>query len=127
MSINSVSITGNLGKDPELSRTASGTDILNFSVAVNERRKGFSGEWEDYTNWIPVAVFGKRAESLSNLISKGMKVAVQGKLRYQTWEKDGYKHSKISVIADEVDIMQKAEKPSQPVYDDYSYDADLPF
>lgn len=127
MSVNSVAITGNLGKDPEFSRTASGMEILNFSLAVNERRKGASGEWEDYTNWIGVVVFGKRAISLNNLLTKGTKVAVQGKLRYQTWEKDGYRHSKVSVVADEIDIMQKAEKKSEPAYDDYGYDSDIPF
>lgn len=108
MSVNRVTISGNVGRDPELRATNSGMSILSFSVAVNDRvKKG--DNWEDYTNWVDVVVFGRRADSLSKFLSKGMKVAVDGKLRYSSWERDGQKRSKIEVIADDIDIMQRRD------------------
>ena len=86
MSINRVNISGNLTRDPELRMTGSGTQILAFGVAVNDRRRNpQSGEWEDYPNFVDCVVFGARAEPLSRFLSKGSKVAVEGKLRYSSW------------------------------------------
>jgi single-strand DNA-binding protein len=108
MSINAVTISGNIGREPEIRATQSGTSVLTFSLAVNERvKKGDS--WEEYVNWIDVVVFGRRADSLSKILAKGMKVAVSGHLRYSTWERDNVKRSKIEVIADDVDIMQRRD------------------
>ena len=145
MSINSVCLSGNLGRDPELRTTAAGGNLLTFSIAVNDRVKDSStGEWKDYTNWVDVVVFGNRAESLSRILTKGMKVTINGKIRYSSWEKDGQTRSKIEVIANDVDIMQRREdngyansgqtysapkqqtrRQAAPAYDD-DFD-DLPF
>lgn len=107
MSINRVNISGNLTRDPELRMTGSGTQILAFGVAVNDRRRNpQSGEWEDVPNFIDCVVFGARAEPLSRFLSKGSKVAVEGKLRYSSWEtKDGQKRSKLEVVVDEVEFL----------------------
>ena len=123
MSINRVIISGNLTREPEIKRTSGGMAILTFGVAVNDRRKNQqTGEWEDYANFIDCTMFGNRAESLSNYLTKGMKVAVEGKLRWSQWEKDGQKRSKIEVIPDEVELMSKGEKKQATLYDD-----DMPF
>ena len=108
MSINRVSISGNLTRDPELRSTAGGTQILSFGVAVNDRRRNQqTGEWEDVPNFVDCIVFGNRATALADMLRKGAKVAVEGKLRYSSWEaKDGSKRSKLEVVADEVDLMQ---------------------
>ena len=129
MSINQVTISGNLGRDSELRKTQSGMAILSFTVAVNERRKNSQGEWSDYTNWISVSMFGTRAEKLHDYLKKGTKVCVQGKLRYSEWERDGQKKSKVEVIADEIELMQKAQKAQQEVIevDATVYDDDCPF
>ena len=107
MSINRVNISGNLTRDPELRATASGSQILSFGVAVNDRRRNQqTGEWEDYPNFVDCVVFGARAEPLSRFLSKGTKVAVEGKLRYSSWEtKDGQRRSKLEVIVDELEFM----------------------
>lgn len=106
MSINRVMISGNLTRDPELRATAGGTSVLKLGMAVNDRRKNQqSGEWEDYANFVDVTVFGARGEALSRILTKGTKVAIEGKLRWSSWEKDGEKRSKLEVIADEVEIM----------------------
>lgn len=107
MSINKVVLSGNLSREPELRSTASGSVILVFGLAVNERiKKG--EEWTDYTNWFDCVMFGKRAESLSKIMTKGMKVALDGRLRYSSWEnKDGQRRSKVEVIVEEIDLMQR--------------------
>nr|DAM62055.1 MAG TPA: Single strand binding protein [Caudoviricetes sp.] len=129
MSINNVSIAGNLTREPELRSTASGTPVLSFGIAVNDRRKNASGQWEDVPNFFECVTFGNRATALSDILTKGMKVAVAGKLHYSSWEKDGQKHSKVDIIAQEIELMQNRkpqqqqdyQPPQQPqaVYDEY--------
>ena len=117
--INVVTISGNIGRDPELRQTQGGTQVLTFSLAVSDRKRNpQTGEWENATNWIPCVVFGNRAESLSRFLAKGMKCAVEGKLRQSSYQgKDGQKRSKIEVIVDEVEFMSRqgqGEAQNQP-------------
>ena len=114
MSINLVCITGNLTRDPELRQTQGGTPILSFGVAVNDKRKNQQGEWVDYPNYVDCVVFGLRAEKLATFMTKGMKVAIEGKLHYQSWEKDGQKRSKLEVVVDNIDFMSKSSQQQQP-------------
>lgn len=106
MSINHVSVSGNLTRDPEL-RMAGSTPLLQMGIAVNERRKNNStGEWEDVPNFFDVLVWGARGEALSRFMQKGSKVAISGRLRWSQWSTDdGSKRSKVEIVADEVDIM----------------------
>lgn len=117
MSINEVCLSGNLTADPVLRQTTSGTAILSFGMAVNDRIKGQDGQWTDRPNYIDCIVFGTRADGLSRFMRKGMKVAVEGKLRYSSWQgKDGQKRSKLEVVCSEVDVMQRdrAQQQDQP-------------
>ena len=108
MSINKVVISGNLTRDPELRQTANGFPVLGFGVAVNDRRRNQqTGEWEDYPNFIDCTMFGARAESVAKFLSKGSKVAIEGKLRWSQWERDGQKRSKIEVVVDEIEFMSR--------------------
>lgn len=110
MSINRVVVSGNLTRDPELRATPGGTQVLGFGVAVNDRRRNQqTGEWEDYPNFIDCTMFGNRAEALSRILRKGMKVAVEGKLRYSSWEdkNGGGRRSKVEIIPDEVVLMSQ--------------------
>ena len=119
MSINSVSISGNITRDAELRQTASGMAVLGFSVAVNDRRKNAqTDQWEDYPNFIDCSMFGTRAERIAQYLVKGTKVAVLGKLRWSQWERDGQKRSKVEVIVDEIEFMsrQQGQLGSEPVY-----------
>ena len=142
MSINHVSITGNLTRDPDLRSTAGGTAVLSFGIAVNDYRKNQqTGKWEDYPNFIDCTMFGTRAQSVSRFLSKGSKVAIEGKLRWSQWERDGQKRSKIEVIVDEIEFMsqRQGQLGSEPVYaapatapqpyqqQPSMYDEDLPF
>lgn len=115
MSINRVNITGNLTRDPELRVTASGTQVLSFGVAVNDRRRNAqTGEWEDYPNFVDCTMFGTRAEKLQPFLTKGAKVAVEGKLRYSSWEREGRRRSKLEVIVDELEFMSSRHRDEQP-------------
>lgn len=133
MSINSVSISGNLGRDPELRATRSGMQVLGFSMCVNGRvRRGDS--WEDKPNWVDVSLFGNRAESVARYLAKGSHVTVHGRLNQRTWEtEDGQKRSKLEVIADDIDFSGGARSDSAPAAgqqtDTYAdlYDEDCPF
>ena len=126
MSINVVNISGNLTRDSELRRTAGGTAILGFGVAVNDRRKNQqTGEWEDYPNFIDCTMFGTRAEKLAGMLTKGTKVCILGKLRYMSWEKDGLHRSKIEVIVDDIELMSRRDATRESVPDDI--DEDIPF
>ena len=110
MSINRVNITGNLTRDPELRSTAGGMAVLGFGGAVNDRRKNQqTGQWEDYPNFVDCTMFGNRAEALSRILRKGMKVAIEGKLRYSSWEdkNGGGRRSKIEIIPDEVELLSQ--------------------
>ena len=117
MSINRVNISGNLTRDPELRATAGGTQVLSFGVAVNDRRKNpQTGDWEDYPNFVDCTMFGTRAEAVSRYLSKGTKVAIEGKLRYSSWERDGQRRSKLEVIVDEIEFMSRGGQGGQGGY-----------
>ncbi|AEB07876.1 single-strand binding protein [Coriobacterium glomerans PW2] len=111
MSINRVNISGNLTRDPDLRMTQGGTQVLSFGVAVNDRRRNpQSGEWEDYPNFVDCTMFGARAEAISRYLSKGAKVAIEGKLRYSSWERDGQRRSKLEVIVDEIEFLSRTQQ-----------------
>lgn len=77
---------------------------LNISVAVNKSRK-VDGEWLNEAYYFDVEVWGKQAEALKNLISKGKQVAVNGSLKQSRWEKDGQKYSKVFIYAEKVQLL----------------------
>ena len=103
--INTVVITGNLTRDPELRHTGSGTSVCGMRVAVNSRRKDRDGNWNDKANYFDVTVFGAQGENCANYLSKGRPVAVEGRLDWQEWEKDGQKRSKVEIIANTVQFL----------------------
>lgn len=142
MSINKVLISGNLTRDPELRQTQSGMAILSFGVAVNDRRKNNqTGEWEDYPNFVDCTIFGTRAEKLGQYLTKGLKVAIEGKLHWSQWEdrNGGGKRSKLDVYVDNIEFMssrqgggqggyqQQPQQYQQPQQGAGLYDADIPF
>lgn len=114
MSINTATISGNLGADPELFTTASGTSVLTFQVAVNERVPDGNGGWKDHAHWIKCVVFGSRADGLVAHLHKGSKVMVTGKLRQEKWEKDGKKHSTVSLKVEDLDFGNTRQESAAP-------------
>ncbi len=115
MSINRVFVTGNLTRDAELRDTQGGTSYLRMGVAVNDRRKNpQTGEWEDVPNFVDCVMFGTRAEAIARYLTKGTKVAVDGSLRYSSWERDGQRRSKLEVVVRNVEFMSHQQQAQQP-------------
>ena len=120
-------VSGNLTRAAELRFTQSGMAMLGFGVAVNDRRKNAqTGEWEDCPNFVGCAMFGTRAEKLQPFLTKGTKVAVEGRLRYSSWEREGRRKSKIEVIVDELEFMSSRRRDEQPQPEPAQWPAEMP-
>ena len=85
-SVNKVILVGNLGKDPEIKVTPSGTTVANFSLATNERSKDKNGQWQDRTEWHNLVAWQRTAEIIGEYVKKGSKVYVEGSLRTRSWD-----------------------------------------
>jgi len=104
--VNVVVITGNLTRDPELRHLGSGTAVCKLRVAVNSRRKdGQTGEWVDKPNYFDVTVWGAQGENCANYLAKGRPVAIEGRLDWREWEKDGVKRQSVEIIANSVQFL----------------------
>lgn len=98
---NSITLVGNLTRDPELRYTTSGRGVASFGLAVN-RRYQRNGEWEEETSFFNVVAWGDLGENLAASVEKGARVIVTGRLTQRQYEtRDGDKRSVIEVIADE--------------------------
>ncbi len=97
---NNSSLSGRLTRDAELKYTTSGSPVLDFSLASNQKR----GDKEE-TMFLDCTMFGDRAEKLVKHLQKGKSLIVSGKLRQESWEKDGDKRSKISLLVDSVTFL----------------------
>lgn len=112
--INRVTISGHLTRDVELRATTSGKSVLHFGMAVNDSRLNQqTQQWEDYPNFIDVVVFGNMADSMAKMLRKGMKVCIDGKLRYTSWESNGQKRSKVEVVAQHVELPPRQQPQQQ--------------
>jgi single-strand DNA-binding protein len=100
MSLNKCLIIGNLGRDPEMRYTPSGTAVTQFSVAVNRNSKDESGEWKKETEWFRVVLFRENAERAAEWLRKGTKVFIEGRIQTRQYEKDGQTHYMTELIAD---------------------------
>lgn len=131
MSINRVVIVGRLTSDPELRATPGGMSILKMRLAFNDRRKNpETGDWEEAPNFIDVTLFGSRAEGVARVVNKGMRIGVDGKLRWRQWETpQGEKRSAIEVIADDIEFLDSRDSGAgtsvPPVADTSAPDDDL--
>lgn len=95
--------------------TNNGQARANVSIAVNRSRKN-GDSWVDEVNYFNVTIWGKTAENLKNYLTKGKQICVEGHLKQDSWEKDGQKQSRISIVADSVQLLGgKSEGNSQPV------------
>lgn len=123
MSINRVTITGNLTRDPEVKQTGGGMSVMKIGVAVNDRRKNpQTQEWEDVPNFIDCTMFGDRAAKVAQYLAKGSKVAISGRLRQETWEtQDGQKRSRVGVVIDDLEFMSRSQQQPQAQYQQPQY------
>ncbi len=104
-SFNRVILVGNLTRDPELRYIQSGMAVSEIGLAVNDRRKTATGEWVDETTFVDVTLWGRTAETASEYLTKGSPLLVEGRLKLDTWEKDGQKRSKLRVVCERMQML----------------------
>lgn len=103
-SYNRVVLVGNLTRDVKLEHTPQGTAVTEIGLAVNDRVKR-NGEWTDEPTFVDITLWGRQAEVASEYLSKGSSVLVEGRLKLDTWEKDGQKRSKLRVVGERLQML----------------------
>ena len=118
VAVNQVVVAGNLTRDPELRRTASGTAVGLLGLAVNERFTTREGEQKEEVCFVDIEVWGKQAEACGQYLRKGASALVEGRLRCDRWEdrQTGQQRTKLLVRADRVQFVGQPsrEKPAEP-------------
>ena len=103
-SYNRVVLLGNLTRDPELRYIPSGTAVSEIGLAVNDRIKR-NDQWVEEATFVDVTLWGRTAEVANEYLSKGSNILIEGRLKLDTWEKDGQKRSKLRVVADRMQMV----------------------
>src|SRR5512145_1655467 len=103
-SFNRVILVGNLTRDPELRYIPSGTAVSEIGLAVNDRvKKG--DQWVDETTFVDITLWGRTAEVANEYLSKGSSVLIEGRLKLDSWEKDGQKNYKLRVVGERMQML----------------------
>jgi single-strand DNA-binding protein len=109
MSVNKAILVGNLGKDPELRYTPSGTAVCTFSLATTERFKNKQGEQQDKTEWHNIVVWAGLAEICGKYLTKGKQVYIEGRIQNRSYDdRDGNKRYISEVVASEMQMLSRA-------------------
>jgi single-strand DNA-binding protein len=107
--VNKAILLGNLGKDPEVRYTQSGSAVANFSLATTERRKQ-GDEWGDHTEWHNIVVFGKTAENCGQYLQKGSQVYLEGRIQTRKWEdREGNTKYMTEIVAFDVQFLGRTK------------------
>lgn len=112
-SFNSVVLVGNVTRDIELRYIPSGTAVCDIGLAVNEKVKR-GDQWEDEVSFFDCTLWGKTAEVASQYLGKGSPVLIAGRLKQETWEKDGEKRYKVKVICERMQMIGSKRDSSEP-------------
>lgn len=102
---NNVTLIGHVTRDPELRNLQGGSAVVNFGIAVN-REWTKDGNKQSETCFVDVAAFGKQAEVLEKYVKKGDPIFIAGRLKQDSWEKDGQKRTKLSVIVENFQFLR---------------------
>jgi single-strand DNA-binding protein len=111
--LNIVALVGRLTRPCEMRYTNTGFAICSFTLAVNRRKKSQDGSWNDSVSFFDCSYFGKAAEGVSQYLTKGQQVSVQGYLDQQTWETNGQKRSKVVVIVNSLSLLGSSSNNRQ--------------
>lgn len=103
-SFNRVVLLGNLTRDPELRYIGSGMAVSDIGLAVNDRVKR-NDQWVEETTFVDVTLWGRTAEVANEYLNKGSSVLIEGRLKLDSWEKDGQKRSKLKVVAERMQMV----------------------
>ena len=105
--INKVILVGNLGRDPEVRVTTSGTPVTSFSLATNRRWRDSEGQRQEATEWHNVVCFGRQAEVAGQFLSRGRQLYVEGRLQTRSWEdqNSGEKRYRTEVVCENFQML----------------------
>jgi single-strand DNA-binding protein len=104
-SFNRVILLGNVTRDLEIKYLQSGMAVTEVGLAVNDRRKDQSGQWVEETTFVDVTLWGRTAEIAGEYLSKGSPVLIEGRLKLDSWEKDGKKNYKLRVVGEKMQLI----------------------
>ena|SRR5258708_33787996 len=111
--MNKMILIGNLGREPEMSYTQSGTAVTKFSLAVSRSAKNAGGEWVRETDWYNITLFGKLAETSNQYLHKGSKVYLEGRLTPRKYtDRNGKEATSLDIIANEMEMLTPKEGQS---------------
>jgi len=107
--VNKVFLLGNVGKDPEIRSTPSGTTVATFSLATADRRKDAQGNWSDSTEWHNLVAFQRTAEIVRDYVKKGTQLFVEGKIQTRSWDdkESGQKKYRTEILVNELSLLGK--------------------
>lgn len=131
-SYNRVILLANCTRDPEMKYLPSGTAVTELGLAVNDRIKR-GEQWVDEAAFVDCSLFGRTAEIANEYLSKGSQCLIEGRLKYSQWEKDGIKRSKLTVIADKLQLVgskgerREAVPAAQVDASEFEMTDDVPF
>lgn len=114
-SVNKVILVGNVGKEPEVKYTPSGTAVAKFSLATSERHKDKSGEWQERTEWHSLAAWARTAEVVAEYVRKGSKLYIEGRLQTSSWDdkQSGEKRYRTEIVVSEM-VMLGVDPSGRP-------------
>jgi len=110
-SFNRVVLLGNLTRDVELKHLQSGTAVAELGLAINEKYKDASGQWVESTVFVDISLWGRTAEIAGEYLAKGDPALIEGRLKFDQWEKDGKKQSKLRVTGEKLQLLSRNAPP----------------
>jgi single-strand DNA-binding protein len=113
-SVNKVFLLGNVGKDPEIRSTPSGTMVATFGLATSDRYQDPQGNWQDRTEWHNLVAFKRTAEIIRDYVKKGSKLYIEGSLRTSSWDdkQSGQKRYKTEIIVNDLSLLSGRDEGS---------------
>jgi len=113
-SVNKVTLLGNVGKDPEIRSTPSGTMVANLTLATSDNQKDAQGNWQERTEWHNLVAFKRTAEIVRDYVKKGSKLYIEGKITNRSWDdkESGQKRYKTEILVNELILLSGREEGS---------------
>jgi single-strand DNA-binding protein len=126
-SVNKCIFIGNLGRDPEIRYMPSGDAIANFSIACTDSFKDKSGQKQERTEWVRIAMFGKQAEIAGQYLKKGSSVYIEGRMQTRKWQnKEGQDQYTTEIVADRMQMLGGRSGNAFEVMDESSGESSAP-
>ena len=112
--LNKVMLIGRLTRDPETRHISSGNSVVSFGMAVNRTYTNrASGEKVEETTFVDVEAWGRTGETIARFMQKGRQIFVEGRLKFDSWERDGQRRSKLSVVCETFQFMDSQSSSGQ--------------